>query len=1013
MLETFVRKPILATTLAITLVIFGFVAYKLMPVRLFPLVPASFVTVTTTYPGANPQTMEGFVSTPIEQALGGLSGVDYISAANTPGQSVVTLKFFLKSGALEKALPQITNRVQSVLWKLPKGINSPVITKVDPNGGPGQAIMYIGFGSKVLTREQVTDYLTRTVKPQIEALPGVAAAQIFGGQPYAMRIWIDPRKLAAHNLTASDVANALRSQNLQATAGKIKGKYTEFNVSTNTDLRSAAAFNELVIKGGVHPVRIQDIGHAALGAATNNVSAILMGPPSEVIGVEIQDNANAIQVSNEVHHLMKSLHADLPSGVWMKLLADMTDFNRASIKEVHHTMLEACIFVFIVIFIFLGSARSVVIPVITIPISLLGGCALMWAFGFSNNTLTLLAWVLAIGLVVDDAIVVLENIHRHMEEGMKRIDAAIASLAEIKSAIVVMTLAVAVVFLPIGFIPGISGALFKEFAYTLSMVVLISGVLALLLTPMMCTVILPKLAQVSRITHFIDRYFEHFRQGYKRVLTEILHMRWLIGMIFIALLAGGYLLLNKTPSELIPTEDTGVIIGIGLGPPGVNIDYLRKYGKQFQYIYEHTPEMQTYGIFSGWPDGADQITSFLALKPHQPGMRNENQVLGSVLEQMNRVSGLLAFAIKRPILPGAALEAPVEFVVKTNEPYAKLNEAMQALDAAAAKYPGIIAPTVNMQMSQQQVNINVNRQKAAVLGIQSQQIADTLAMFFAKPIIQWFDYQGRSYQVIPQVYRQFRYNPHDINAMYLRSASGELVPMSSITSVNTSMSPNTLNQFAQMHSATLSGQVAPGYTIGQVLGFLKQFVTTHLNQHYQYDFSGQSRQFIQSEGVLVTAFLFAVVLIYLLLAAFFNSFIAPVVVMVSVPLAVVGALYTMYLADVTLNIYTKIGLIMLVGLISKHGILIVHFAHREMEKGLEPMAAVIEAASIRLRPILMTTFAMIASAIPLVLAGGAGATARQDIGWVVVGGMALGTVLTLFVVPTAYSVLMRKPHTAE
>ncbi len=1013
-LERFITRPVWAATIALFIAIAGIIGYIKLPVRLFPLVPSSFVTITTTYPGASPKTMEGFVSTPIEQALTGLDGVDYISTANTPGQSVVTLKFFLKKKMIDKALPQITDRVSSVLWKLPKNINSPIITKVNPNSGPGQAIMYYGFGSKVLTRGQITDYLTRVVKPQIEAISGVAVAGIYGGSNYAMRIWINPLKLAAYHLTAADVVAALKAQNLQATAGQLKGQYLKFNVSANTDLHTAKQFDNLVIRGGNQPIRIKDIGKAMLGASTDLVRAFLLGQPSVVIGIQIQDTANAIQVSNRVRKLAKKLQDQLPPDVWMKLLADMTDFNRASIKEVHHTIVEASIFVFLVILLFLGSLRSVAVPVITIPLSLLGGCALMWAFGFSNNTLTLLAWVLAIGLVVDDAIVVLENIHRHMEAGLTKIEAAINSISEIKSAIFIMTVSVAIVFLPIGFIQGISGALFSQFAYTLSMVVLISGILALTITPVMCTRILPAQAKIGRFTHFIDRNFAKFRHGYTKVLDNVLHMPWLIALIFISLLGAGYVLFSKTPGELIPTEDTGVIIGIGLGPPGVNIDYLEKYSKAFQHIYQSIPEMQSYGIFNGWPNGADQVPSFLALKPAKKGMPSEDQILASVNEKMQHVSGLFAFAIKRPILPGQALQPPVEFVLKTNENYPMLNKAAAALEAYATTYPGLVAPHVNMKMQQMQVNISIDRQKAAALGIPAAEIADTLATFLAKPITQRFNYGGRSYEVIPQVFRKFRYNPDNLDLAYVRTKDGALVPLSTVATITTSMAPNTLNQFAQMHSATLSAQVAPGFALGQVLKHLEHFVDTKLSADFQYDFSGQSRQFIQSQGVLMMAFLFAIVLIYLLLSAFFNSFREPIIVMASVPLAIVGALFVMYLCGITLNIYTKIGLIMLVGLISKHGILIVHFANKQQEQHkLDPRTAVLNAASIRLRPILMTTAAMIAGALPLILATGAGSTTRQEIGWVTVGGMALGTCLTLFVVPTAYTFLARHYHAAK
>lgn len=1008
-LEAFVHKPVWAGTLALLILILGIIGYKKLPVRLFPLVASSEVTITTTFPGASPQTMAGFVTIPIQKALAGLDGVNYIRAVNTEGTSTIYIHFFLKKGMIDTVLPQISNRVSSVMWKLPKEINSPIITKVNPNAGTNGAIMFYAFSSSTMPRNRVTDFINRDVISEIESIKGVASATIYGKRVYAMRVWLDPKKMAAFGVTASDVVNALRTESLQSTSGQIKGQYLTFNISTTTNLNTPQEFNNIIIRAKDNQtVRISDIGQAELGATENKVVGHVFGKPAITIAIIPQDNANSIQTADRVRVFFNKLKNRTPPGLKIQVLADMTQFNRKSISEVRQTIIESALFVFVVILLFLGSLRAVMIPVITMPLSLLGGTALMWIFGYSSNTLTMLAWVLAIGLVVDDAIVVLENIHRHMEEGRTRLEAAIDSIGEIKSAIVVMTLVVAVVFIPIGFIPGISGALFAEFSNTLAMVVIISGILALCITPVMCRYIMPSTNKVSRFTHWIDHLFSKIRNSYKHVLTEVLHIRWFIGIVFVGLIYALIHLFNATPSELIPPENNGVIIGIGFPQPGANIDYLQRWGKQFNTIYKKMPDKLNYGVFEGFPPGANQITSFVVLDTNKASSKMQDKLLRETQQKMGQVKGLFGIAVRRPILPGQTANTPVGFVLKTSGNYLALNAAMNTLLKHADKYPGLIAPYANMKMQSIQINVNLNRDKMQSMGISAAQVADTLATYFGKPVINRFNYGGRSYEVIPQVYRKNRYNPEDIKLAYVRSQTGQLVPLSSIATITESMTPNTLNQFQHMNSAMLSASLAPGYTLSQALQYLEHIVNTDLPKNVSFDYAGVSRQFVQSQGVLATAFAFAIVLIYLLLSTFFNSFREPFIVMLSVPLAITGALFIMFLTGVTLNIYTKIGLIMLVGLVSKHGILIVHFANQQQkEHGFAPTKAVIEAASIRLRPILMTTAAMIAGAIPLVLADGAGAEARQNIGFVIVGGMALGTLLTLFIVPAAYTLMAK------
>jgi hydrophobe/amphiphile efflux-1 (HAE1) family protein len=1008
-LALFIKKPVLAATLSLFIFLLGIIGYRYLPIRDYPVLPASMIKIVTNYPGAAPSVMEGFVSTPIEQALAGLDGVDYISSTNIEGQSTITIKFPLGYD-IDKILPQVSDRVSSVTWKLPKKINGPTVAKVNPNEGPTGAIMYISFFSKTMNMEQVTSYLTRVVQTEMEGVPGIAEANIYGLRTYAMRVWLNPKLMAAHHVTATDIGKALLTNNLRSASGQLKGKYLLFNVSANSGLSTPKEFSHIVIAARHgHYVRLGDVATVRYGPESTHIVGTQEGKQSIVVAVVPQSKANSIQVANRIHGLLAKLKTQMPPGLHFQILLDKSKFSKASIREVKYTLIEACVFVFIVIFLFLGSFRLLVVPIVTIPLSLLGGCALMLALGYSLNSLTFLAAVLAIGLVVDDAIVVIENVHRHIQMGQSKFDAALNGVTEIRNPIISMTLTVAIVLLPIGFVPGFSGALFKEFAFSMALVVIMSGILALFVSPAMCAKILTN--HEPRLSKKIDAIMERFKSGYKHVLRHLIQMRWFVGIIFIGVILAGAHLAKLTPSQLIPSEDEGVIVALGFAPSGMNMDYTIKYGELFNKIYGKYPYMYTYGVFYGFPSLPTQTNSFIVLKPLNTLPLSEDQILTYIGNKLKAIPGLLAFAVKMPTLPGAMSMQNVNFVLKTTKSYEDLSNAMDTLLLGAGKSPAIANAQVNLKMNQVQVNVNILREKANAIGVPVNEITNTLSMMLGQPLLNRFGLQGRSYEVIPQTFRRFRMNPSDIKYMYVRALNGHLVPLADVVNITESMTPNTLNQFQLMRSATLNASVAQGHTLGQALHYLQNYVKTNLGDQYHIDYSGRSRQYIQTEGRLLEAFFFAIVLIYLLLTINFTSFRDPLIVMLSVPLSLVGAMYAMYLSGATFNIYTKIGLIMLVGLISKHGILIVNFANMlQIEKGLNLIDAAIEAASIRLRPILMTTAAMIGGAIPLVIATGAGSGAREQIGWVVIGGMALGTCLTLFVVPTAYSILAKKLH---
>ncbi|WP_298771651.1 efflux RND transporter permease subunit [uncultured Shewanella sp.] len=1005
LIQRFIEKPVYAITLCLLIILIGVAAYQQLPVRHFPLLPTSEVTITTTFPGASPTVMEEFVTVPMQRVLTGLQGLDYSMASNTEEQSLITLKFFIGTD-VDAALSQIGNRINGIMWELPTGINSPVITKIDPNAGATSGILYIESTSKVLDNKQITEYLRNIVVPRLETVPGVYEINIFGGRQYAMRIWLLPEKMAAHKVTTDDITTALNNNNLVSTTGSLYGDLVKISVSTDTNLSNVSDFDNIVIRNeNGRFVRIKDIGYSEFGATDYQSGGIVHGDSAVILGITAADKANSIETADNIIELLKVIQADAPEGLHIAPNWNVTQFSKQSIEEVYKTFFEAGFFVFIVIFIFLGSLRSITIPLVTIPLSMLGAASVMWIMGYSLNGLTLLAWVLAIGLVVDDSIVVLENIHRHMEQGMTRLQASIEGVKELRFAIFTITLSVATVFAPIAFVPGFSGAFFQEFALTMSFVVLVSGILALFVSPVMCTYLLPRKGHQTKLTKIADKLFRQVRIGYKKLLSSILHMEWMVAAVFILLVLGGIKLFEDIPSELMPIEDTGAINILGLGPSNANYEYLVKYTKPINDIYASIPERRTSGMINGIPlFGATNSISWILLKPQNERKRSEDEILQEVQEKAAAIPGIQAFAFKLNTVPGGT-QQPLSFILKSADTYEQMSFHVDKLLADLSNYPGITNPSTTFRIDKPQLQVAIDRDKAADLGISVNDIESTLNTMLGKPVIGFFGLDGYDYEVIPQVPQSYRMNPVDLNHMYVRAANGDMISLENVISFSETVIPQSLDQFDQMRSATVTASIGNHYSLSQAIDYLENYVDTQLPQNYNYDFTGEARDLLRSGSQLATAFAFAIALIYLLLVVHFNNFLDPFIVMLSVPLAIVGALYAMYMTDTTLSIYTKIGLIMLVGLISKNGILIVDFANKLRQEGMNNRQAIINGASIRLRPILMTALSMICGALPLVISDGAGSVARNQIGWVIIGGMALGTCLSLFVVPTAYLII--------
>ncbi len=1004
--ELCIRRPIFATVLSLLMVLIGIVSYSRLTVREYPNIDEPVVSVVTTYPGASASIVESQVTQVLEGSIAGIEGIDVLESTSRSESSRITVRFRLEINP-DVAASDVRDRVSRVRQRLPDEIDEPVISKVEADAQP---VVFVVFRSDKMNALELTDYIDRYVVDRFKNLTGVADVQIYGERRYSMRVWIDRERLAAYNLTVQDVEDALRAQNVEIPSGRIESTDREFTVLSRTALSTVEQFNDIIVKRtGGSQVRMNEIARIALGAADERRSSRFQGGQAVIVGIIKQAVANPLDVSAGVRGVLPAVSESLPEGMSASIGNDNAVFIDRSIKSVFETIFEAVILVVLVIVIFLRSFRASIIPIVTIPISLITTFSIMYALGFSVNTLTLLAMVLAIGLVVDDAIVVLENIFRHIEHGMKPIPAAIKGAREIGFAVVAMTLTLAAVYAPVAFAPGRTGRLFLEFALTLAGSVLISGFVALTLTPMMCSRLLKHDPNPGRISSFIERGLSGLENGYRRFLGAMLRVRPLILLIALLVASASAVLIYVLPSELAPVEDRGVVRVTGSGPEGSTLSYTSRYTNQVETILEKEPEMGSVLIINGMPE----VHRFLVigrLKDWDDRERRQQEIVRKVSPELRRIAGVNAYANNPPSLGASNNSRPIEFVLQTSGTYDELNEYTARFLERVQDYPGLTSLESDLKLNKPEISITIDRSKAADLGIDVAVLGRTLESLLGGRQVTRFEVGGEQYDVYVQLDSKDRASPATLDTIYLRSVSGEMVQLSNLVNVRESVAPQELKRFNQLRSATISANLASGYAQGEALAFLDQAAREVLPETVQTDVAGQSREFRSAGQSLVLVFLLALGFIYLVLAAQFESFRDPVIIMLTVPLSMTGALAALYFAGGTLNVYSQIGLVTLVGLITKHGILIVEFANQQQEAGLDRRAAVIESAVLRLRPILMTTGAMVLGALPLALAEGAGAESRMQIGWVIVGGMSLGTLLTLFVVPTVYS-LMGRVHT--
>ncbi|KJZ41275.1 multidrug efflux RND transporter permease subunit [Pseudomonas fluorescens] len=1005
--DPFIRRPVLATVVSLLIVLLGFQAWSKLPLRQYPQMENALITVTTAYPGANAETIQGYITQPMQQSLASAEGIDYMTSVSRQNFSVISI--YARIGAnTDRLFTELLAKANEVKNQLPQDAEDPVLSK---EAADASALMYISYFSKELSNPQITDYLSRVIQPKLATLPGMAEAEILGNQVFAMRLWLDPVKLAGFGLSASDVTNAVRQYNFLSAAGEVKGEYVVTSINANTELKSAEAFAAIPLKvDGDSRVLLHDVARVEMGAENYDTISSFGGTPSVYIGIKATPGANPLDVIKEVRKIMPQLDAQLPPNLKAEIAYDATLFIQASIDEVVKTLFEAVLIVIVVVFLFLGAFRSVVIPVVTIPLSMIGVMFFMQMMGYSINLLTLLAMVLAIGLVVDDAIVVVENIHRHIEEGKTPFDAAIEGAREIAMPVVSMTITLAAVYAPIGFLTGLTGALFKEFALTLAGAVVISGIIALTLSPMMCALLLRHDENPSGLAHRLDLIFESLKRRYQSMLHGTLNTRPVVLVFAVIVLCLIPVLLKFTKSELAPDEDQGIIFMMASAPQPTNLDYLNTYTDEFVTIFKAFPEYYSSFQINGFNGVQSGIGGFL-LKPWNERDRTQMQILPDVQAKLESIPGLQIFGFNLPSLPGTGQGLPFQFVINTANDYELLLQVMDRVKKRAMESGKFAFVDVDLAFDKPEVVVDIDRAKAAQMGVSMQDLGGTLATLLGEAEINRFTIEGRSYKVIAQVERPFRDNPDWLNNYYVKNTKGELLALSTLITVTDRARPRQLNQFQQLNSAILSG--VPLVSMGEAIEVVRQIAREEAPAGFAVDYAGASRQYVQEGSALWVTFALALAIIFLVLAAQFESFRDPLVILVTVPLSICGALIPLFLGWSSMNIYTQVGLVTLIGLISKHGILIVEFANLlRKEKGLTAREAVEEAAAIRLRPVLMTTAAMVFGMVPLIIATGAGAVSRFDIGTVIATGMSIGTLFTLFVLPCIYT-LLAKPDAKE
>ena len=1009
--DIFIRRPVLAIVVSLLILLAGLRSLQLLNVAQYPESETAVVRVMTTYTGADADLVKGFITTPLEREIASADGIDYLESSSSQGTSTITAHLELNYPPYD-ALTQITSKVNRIRPDLPEDSEEPVLEVAI---GETTSAMYLSFNSATRPANKITDYLVRVVQPKVEAVAGVQQAEILGGRNLAMRVWLDPVRMHALSITPDHIRRALLANNFQAAVGRTKGDAISVNLNAATDLHTAGEFKELVVaeRGGTI-IRLHDVATVVLGAEDYDTSVAFNGQFATFIAIDVLPTANALTVIHEIRKIFPDIVAQLPDDVRGLISYDQTRYIDDAISEVIETLIEAALIVMVVIFLFLGSVRSVAIPIVAIPLSLIGAAGIMLALGYSINLLTLLAMVMAIGLVVDDAIIVVENIQRHIEEGMPAMEAAIVGARELATPVIAMTITLFAVYAPIGFSGGLTGSLFREFAFTLAGAVIISGIVALTLSPMMCSRLLAGDRHDSGLSRFLDRQFDRLRDAYRALLHRTLNDVPVTLTFATLVLCSIYFMFVTADRELAPLEDQGVILIAAEAASNTSPAQLTGYtGALTEALAEFDETDQTF-LFNG-SQGSGPATvknkafAGIVLTSWSERDRTLMELMPEVQQTAERIAGLKSAAFGLPSMPGAGRGLPVQFVIgSTDSPRAVYDVAQQLLSAAWESGLFVFAD-LDMKYDRPETDILIDREKAANLGIDMEQLGNALSLMLGGRYVNRFSIEGRSYKVIPQVERRYRQNPEQIGRFPIATRSGELIPLSSLISFETTVQPQELRRFQQLNSATLSAVPRPGVTVGTALEFLQAEAAEITPKGYEFDYAGPSRQYILEGGNLILMFFFAIIIIYLVLAAQFESFRDPLIMLISVPMSIAGALVFLTLGAATVNIYTQVGLITLIGLISKHGILIVQFANQLQEReGLSKREAIEKAAAIRLRPILMTTAATVLGVIPLLLATGAGAVSRYDIGLVIASGMSIGTLFTIFVVPAMYMVVAKK-----
>lgn len=1001
--ELCIRRPVFATVMTLIMVLLGVVSYDRLSVREYPNIDEPVVSVRTDYTGASAEIIESQVTQVLEGSIAGIAGIDVIESQSRSESSRITIRFNFDVDP-DVAASDVRDRVSRVRRNLPDEVDEPTVSKVEADAQP---VLFMSFTSNQATPLEITDYVDRFIVDRLKNLTGVAEVNIYGERRYAMRIWVDRARLAAYNLTVQDIETALRTQNVEIPSGRIESVDREFNVLSRTGLTTPEQFQNIVVSlVDGYQVKMRDVARVELAARDDRRLSRFDGESAISVGVIKQATANPLDVSNAVSAVMPELRASLPEGMSVREGFNSAVFIERSISSVFTTIAEAIVLVVLVIFFFLRSVRASIIPIVTIPVSLITSFAIMYAMGFTINTLTLLAMVLAIGLVVDDAIVVLENIYRHIEEGMKPFEASIKGVREIGFAVIAMTITLASVYAPIAFAEGRTGKLFLEFALTLSGAVLVSGFVALTLTPMMCSKLLKSHVQHGRIFMMIERGFDAFTNGYRRLLTGALKARLLVVLAGVCVAGLSLFFFSQLSSETAPVEDRGVIRIFGRGPEGATVAYTTRYALQAEQSILGTKDMRSLLMNAGVPESTNMF-GFVMLNMWEDRDRKQQEITRELQGKLSRIAGVSAFASNPASLgqSGGLGGKPVNFVIQSSGTYEELRQVADTLVQRLESVPAVEAVESDLVLTKPELQVFINRDKVADLGLDISVVGRTLETLLGGRNVTRFEREGEQYDVVVQLAAEDRTSPATLETIWLRAPSGQMVQLSNIVQVTESVAPRELKRFNQLRAATISANVAPGFTLGDALAAVESVAAEVLPANAQTDYAGQSREFRSSNQSIVLVFVLAILFIYLVLAAQFESFVDPFIILLTVPLSMTGALGALWLTGGTLNIYSQIGLVTLVGLITKHGILIVEFANQRREQGLGTLEAAIESAVVRLRPILMTTGAMVFGAVPLALASGAGAESRQQIGWVIVGGVSLGTLLTLFIVPVAYSLL--------